>query len=203
MANPSRIRSTEMRLYDRQKQRLYVNAAERARFLTAAKACETGPRTFALTLLYTGCRISEALELSPSAVQLSARIITFRTLKKREKLVMREVPIPEALADDLSASFRLGDHLEPDRHLWRHRGKRLTRAVAYRWIKEIMSEAGIEGAQACPKGLRHGYGVHAMRSGVQLNMLSKWMGHASLSTTAIYANASGREEQEIAARMWT
>ena len=39
-------------------------------------------------------------------------------------------------------------------------------------------------------------------SGVPLNMLSKWMGHADIKTTAIYANAIGKEEQDIAARMW-
>ena len=37
---------------------------------------------------------------------------------------------------------------------------------------------------------------------VPLNMLSKWMGHATLEVTAIYANALGAEEQGIAARMW-
>lgn len=194
---------SEMRLYDRAKRRLYVNAEERERFLNAAREQPPERATFALTLLYTGCRISEALELSPASIQMSARLITFRTLKKRGKLVMRELPIPAELAALIEATHRLGDDLEPDRFLWRHRGKRLTRAVAYRWIKAVMAKAGIEGAQGCPKGLRHGYGVHAIRCGVPLNMLSKWMGHAALSTTAIYANASGREEQEIAERMWT
>jgi integrase len=33
-------------------------------------------------------------------------------------------------------------------------------------------------------------------------MLSKWMGHASLEVTAIYANALGEEQRHIAARMW-
>jgi hypothetical protein len=37
---------------------------------------------------------------------------------------------------------------------------------------------------------------------VPLNMLCKWMGHASMETTAIYANALGAEEQGIAARIW-
>jgi integrase/recombinase XerD len=32
-------------------------------------------------------------------------------------------------------------------------------------------------------------------------MLQKWMGHAQLSTTQIYANAMGKQEQDIAARM--
>lgn len=63
--------------------------------------------------------------------------------------------------------------------------------------------AGIaDGPHRSPKGLRHGYGVHAIGSNVPLNMLRKWMGHASLEVTAIYANALGAEEQGIAARMW-
>ncbi|WP_250565504.1 hypothetical protein [Adonisia turfae] len=41
-----------------------------------------------------------------------------------------------------------------------------------------------------------------MKSGIQLNMLQKWMGHPDMKTTAIYANALGDEEREIAARMW-
>ena len=65
-----------------------------------------------------------------------------------------------------------------------------------------MKEAEITGPQACPKGLRHGFGIHAIRSGIQLNMLQKWMGHSSIETTAIYTNAIGPEEMELAERMW-
>ena len=59
-----------------------------------------------------------------------------------------------------------------------------------------------DGPHACPKGLRHGFGVHAVSRGIALNMVQKWPGHAQLTTTAIYANAVGEEEQSIAARMW-
>lgn len=65
-----------------------------------------------------------------------------------------------------------------------------------------MREAEITGPQASPKGIRHGYGIHAIKSGIQLNMLQKWMGHTSIKTTAIYANAVGVEELELAERMW-
>jgi integrase len=60
-----------------------------------------------------------------------------------------------------------------------------------------------DGPHKCPKGLRHGYGVHAISKNIPLNMLSKWMGHASLEVTAIYANALGEEQRNIAARMWS
>ena len=61
--------------------------------------------------------------------------------------------------------------------------------------------AGISGPQASPKGLRHGFGVAAVQAGSPLNMVQKWLGHTQLSTTAIYADAVGAEEQAIAERM--
>ena len=63
--------------------------------------------------------------------------------------------------------------------------------------------AGISGPQASPKGLRHGFGVAAVQAGIPLNMVQKWLGHAQLSTTAIYADAVGAEEQVIVERMWS
>jgi site-specific recombinase XerD len=44
--------------------------------------------------------------------------------------------------------------------------------------------------------------VQAVSRGIALNLVQKWLGHAQLTTTAIYANAVGEEEQSIAARMW-
>ncbi|MCB9958704.1 MAG: site-specific integrase [Rhodospirillaceae bacterium] len=66
-----------------------------------------------------------------------------------------------------------------------------------------MEAAGIEdGPHASPKGLRHGYGVAPISAAVPLNLLSRWMGHAMIETTAIYANALGDEQRAIAERMW-
>ena len=49
-----------------------------------------------------------------------------------------------------------------------------------------MADAGIpDDPHRSPKALRHGYGIHAISSGVPLNMLSKWMGYATLKVTAI------------------
>jgi len=59
-----------------------------------------------------------------------------------------------------------------------------------------------DGLHACPKGLRHGFGVQAVSKGIALNMAQKWLGHAQLTTMAIYANAVGEEEQSLAARVW-
>ena len=42
----------------------------------------------------------------------------------------------------------------------------------------------------------------AVAAGIPLNLVQKWLGHAQFTTTAIYANAVGAEEQDIARRMW-
>jgi integrase len=77
------------------------------------------------------------------------------------------------------------------------------RTTAWKKVLEVMKAAGVKGPQATPKGLRHGFGVAAIQAGIPLNLLQRWLGHAQLTTTAIYANAVGPEERNIAARMWT
>ena len=56
-----------------------------------------------------------------------------------------------------------------------------------------MRTAAIEGPQACAKGLRHAYGVAAVAA---------VLGHAYLTTTALYTTAIGAEARELVARMW-
>jgi integrase/recombinase XerD len=53
-----------------------------------------------------------------------------------------------------------------------------------------------------PKGLRHSFGVNAFQSGVPPHLVQRWLGHASLETTAIYADVIGPEERAFSTRMW-
>ena len=65
-----------------------------------------------------------------------------------------------------------------------------------------MRGAGIDGPQACPRGLRHSFGVAAVQAGVPLTTIAAVLGHADVSTTAIYATAIGTEAREFVARVW-
>ena len=193
-----------MDLHDTQGQRLYLTAAERAAFLAAAKQAPLPVRTFCLVLHYTGCRISEALALTPASVDLSGKTIVFETLKKRRRGVYRAVPVPEEVLDTLNMVHGLQGAGKRRRRakdrtpLWSW-----SRTTAWRRVKEVLDAAGIaDGPHKSPKGLRHGYGVQAVSTGVPPNMLKKWMGHASLAVTAIYSDALGEEQHRIAARMW-
>jgi Site-specific recombinase XerD len=186
-----------MRLYNQRNERLYLNASELQRFISAAKNAAAPQRRFALTLAYTGIRLSEARALRGESIQLEARAISIRTLKKRQRHVIRELPIPKPLV----AEYR-SIHHQDESLLWQVHGRPIPRITAYRWIKTLMVEAQISGPKACPKGLRHAYGTRAILSGVPLHMLQLWMGHASMRTTAIYATVLGPEQLELSDRMW-
>lgn len=189
-------------LYDAAGQRKYLTKDERAAFLAAAEHADRQVRSFCMTLAYTGCRISEALQLTADRVDLTGKVIVFESLKKRRNGIYRAVPVPQ----DVLTTLELVHGLR-EAQRGRDGGKSVRlwpwgRATAWRRVHEIMLDADIRGPQASPKGLRHGFGVAAVQAGIPLNMVQKWLGHAQLSTTAIYADAVGAEEQAIAERMW-
>ena len=199
---------SEMRLHDDHGNRLYLNAEERAAFLDIARRRPARDRTLCETLHHTGCRPSELIEITPARVDLSGGTVTLRSLKKRkdasgkQKIAYRAVPVPPDYLDTLNTAHGIREAQRTPKRakapIWP-----LSRVRVWQIVKGVMIEAGIPDApQRSPKGLRHGFGINATVKGVPLHMLSKWMGHAQLSTTVIYADAVGREEQDIAARMW-
>jgi integrase/recombinase XerD len=199
-AMPPRAHAQDISLYARDGARKYLNQTERQRVLAAMAALKPDQALFALTLAWTGARVSEVLALTTSSFQVERGIVALRTLKRRRHHV-RELPIPPELMTALDRHFGLlsgrRDPRGADHRLWPWH-----RATAWRIIKKVMFHSGVEGRQACPRGLRHAFGVGSLQSGVPLNLTQRWLGHARISTTAIYANASGPEEIALAARFW-
>jgi integrase/recombinase XerD len=191
-----------MRLYTPDGTRKYVAAGEREAFLAAAERADRQVRSLCMTLAYAGCRLSEALELTADRVDLAAGVLIFESLKKRRPGVFRAVPVPSSLLEALNLVHGIRE-LQVGRG--KGRGVRLwpwSRMTGWRAVHGVMEAAGLEGPQASPKGLRHGFGVAAVSAGIPLNLVQKWLGHAQLTTTAIYADAVGAEEKDIAKGMW-
>jgi integrase/recombinase XerD len=117
-------------------------------------------------------------------------------LKKRRQHMYRSVPVPEAFLDvlDLVHGIREG-HAKGRLWGW-------TRKTGYNHITAVMRKAALSGPQATPKGLRHGYAVACIEKGIQLNIVQELLGHAQMTTTAIYAHAVGAERRSIVARLW-
>jgi integrase len=189
-------------LFDSKGNRKYLTQEERLRFEKAARAAERDVRTFCLTLLYTGCRISEGLNLFVRSIDFNAQAITIRTLKKHGgKIIFRQVPMPDWFLDELNLvhdlKTRIKNKRQAEEKIWPW-----ARMTASRRVNEIMEVAGIKGLHACPKGLRHAFAINCLEKQIPLNMAQKWLGHSHITTTAIYADALGLEERNIAARLW-
>lgn len=188
-------------LYDRQGNRKYLTASERRAFLKAARQMPDDVRTFCLLLAYTGARSSEVLNLTSARIDFTARLVIFESLKKRRRGLFRAVPIPLVLLSELDRVHRL-QSAQQNSELAQQKIWPWCRTTAWGRVKECMVIAQISGAQASPKGLRHAFAVAALQAGVPINFVKKWLGHARLSTTEIYADAVGQEEQTIASRFW-
>jgi len=182
-------------LYDSQGDRKYLNAAERTAFLEAIdSALADRQRAFCLLLLFTGCRISEGLSLTPGGLDSNDRNVVFQTLKQRGQRKFRAVPIPRDLLEFLQS---LAVDSDQDKRLWT-----ISRMSAWRLIKKVMAKANITGTKASPKGLRHGFAIACVSNGVPLPTLQKWLGHTRLETTSIYLDFVGEDERAIARKVW-
>lgn len=186
----------EAALFDRTGDRKYLNAAERRVYARGiGDDLDLSEQAFCLTLFYTGCRISEGLNLTRERVDLRGKALIFETLKRRRRGHFRSVPIPDSL---IRLFGRIVAGLEPSAHVWQ-----FSRATAYRLIIDRMADAGVTGAMASPKGLRHGFAVACIGQNIPLTTVQKWLGHARLETTAIYLSVAGEEEREFARRLWS
>ena len=192
-----------MQLHTADGARKYLTAGERGGFLQEAERADRQVRTLCMTLTYAGCRLSEALALTADRVDLAAGVLVLESLKKRRTGIYRVVPVPPALLETLNMVHGIRE-LQSQRG--KGRGVRLwpwSRMTGWRAVHAVMEAAELDGPHASPKGLRHGFGVAAVSAGIPLNLVQRWLGHAQLSTTAIYAEAVGAEEKDIASRMWS
>jgi integrase/recombinase XerD len=143
-----------------------------------------------LELLYaTGMRVSElvALELEDIAleqtnVRCSGRAGRERTLPLGDTAV---TALEEYLDSSRSQLARNSD--EPSTALFlNHRGKRLTRQGFWLILKGYAEEVGLH--ELTPHTLRHSFAAHKLSGGAELREVQALLGHASLSTTQIYAH---------------
>jgi integrase/recombinase XerD len=196
-----RYSSPQAGLFSATGTRKYLTATERRRFQQAIESLAPARRLFCAVLLWSGGRVSEVLALTPDAIDLDGGDIVLMTLKRRQKGAIRQIPLPPAVIQDLAAEFQIrtrqADAVRARDPLWPW-----SRTTAWRLVKAVMATAAVTTHAASPKGLRHTFGVSAFQANVPPHLVQRWLGHASLRTTGIYADVLGEEERRFAARMW-
>ncbi len=180
---------------DRRGNRKYLNRDERRAFRRAVLAeADFSRKALLLMLFYTGCRISEAINVLAGRIDFVDRAVTFETLKRRKRGCFRSVPVPDALLK-LLAGLVTGK--KQDERIWK-----FSRKTAYRLVRAKMRKAQISGGMASPKGLRHSHGVACVAANIPLTTIQKWLGHSRIESTAVYLDVLGEEERALAKKLW-
>jgi len=187
-------------LLDGRGQRKYLTANERIAFINVARKMEPSIGTFCLTIALTGARISEVLALTADRVDVAYGAVVIETLKRRQRGVFRAVPVPAELVNLLCSVHGIGTG--PEFRSSKDRLWDFSRTTAWKHVKHAMQAAGILSSVAKPKSLRHAFAIEAVRQRIALSVVKKWLGHARIETTAIYADPIGDEERALARLMW-
>ena len=148
-----------------------------------------------LTLLCTtGLRASEMVALDVAHLDWDARTVTcVRSRRKNTQL---------GFDDDVAAALRL--YLDEGRPrlaqnpdetalFLNHRGGRLSRQGFWLIVKAIARAAGVE-AVVNPRTLRHTAATGMVRRSSDLTQVQADLGHASPTSTRVYAQMAGRQE---------
>lgn len=132
-----------------------------------------------------GLRVSEVVNLTPADVNLNANPIAELKVRQGKGHKDRIVPLHPELAAALATAlmFTPGGRNDPFIPV--------TRQTLDQWYKKVYERAREIGA--LPHGrpvtthtFRHSAARHWLLSGVPISVVSKWLGHANLSTTMVY-----------------
>lgn len=151
------------------------------------------------TLYATGIRIGEALNLSLDDINLDDNYFVLRDCKNGEE---RIVPFKRSLENVFREYFSQRNVAPINKNITKlfisYDGYPIKQHAAYKWFRKILFLAGIPhgGRGQGPRlhDLRHTYSVHALvslgKQGLDLSfalpVLSKYLGHKSLSSTNRY-----------------
>ena len=136
-----------------------------------------------LAVMYAcGLRISEASKLEISAVDRGNHVLRIVGKGDKERLA----PLPQPILDDLGRLWRT--HRNPRWLFPNRRGDApLDNSVLWKTFAAAAAAAGIQ-HKVTPHALRHSYATRLLESGIDIRVVQILLGHASITSTAIYTH---------------
>lgn len=146
-----------------------------------------------LALTYgSGMRVSEVVNVKIGDIDLLQLCIHVKDAKGGKD---RITIIPQKLSDDLKIIM---SGKSTDEFLFKsERGGKLTTRTAQTVFEKSLKTAGIL-KPATFHSLRHSFATHLLENGVDVRYIQKLLGHASVSTTALYTKVTNPALLKIA-----
>jgi site-specific recombinase XerD len=146
--------------------------------------------TIILLFLNTGMRLSELVSLNVR--NINGKSITIKGKGNKERKIYLSEPMMQKLHDYINS----GSEIKNEALFLSERDKRISNSAVQQMIKEVLLTAQLPGSVHT---LRHSFATQQLLSkNANLKQLQELLGHADLSTTAIYTHVANPELQEIA-----
>jgi len=147
------------------------------------------PRDLALvaTLVFTGCRIGEAVQLRRQDVDSKRRVVVIKQLKKREEF-QRVVPVPSSLYWEIM-NYYLERTVEVKIF---NISIRQARNIVYSFTERYLKK------KVRPHAIRHSYAVAVLKATKNLEAVRRLLGHRDYMTIKVYLDLTQEDlEQEL------
>lgn len=136
------------------------------------------------SLMYTcGLRISEAASLPITAIDRAQMVLRIIGKGNKERLV----PLPKPVLADLETLWY--SHHNRSWMFPNNNGtKPVSTSVLFRSFQAAVEAYGCSARRPTPHILRHSYATRLMENGVDARIIQVLLGHASITSTAIYTH---------------
>lgn len=149
------------------------------------------------TLYACGLRLGEGVRLTVQDIDSSRMLLAVRGGKGAKD---RYVPLPQATLALLRQHWTTHRHprwLFPaspsNGQAWASVQQPVHESSIQKAMKRAVAASGIQ-KHATPHTLRHSWATHLLEAGVNLRLIQQWLGHNSLSTTAMYTHLTRNAE---------
>ena len=146
------------------------------------------------TLYDTGARVQELLDLTARDIRLEApAVVTLHGKGQKSRQVPLMPNTRQLLADYMKIARRAPGYAAPPLFLNQYRTSLTRRGISYLVDKYMQKARGIPGFQVqgrvTPHVFRHSRAVHMLQAGINLVYIRDFLGHATITSTEIYARA--------------
>ena len=177
-----------------------LSPAEAQRLIDAAAGstpCALRDRALVELLYGAGLRVSEAVGLEKTGIDLEQRLVRCTGKGNKERVVPVGRHAVEALRRYLAHGRPYLDRRHRPELFLNAQGGALTRAGAFLILRKLAASAGLEPERVHPHLLRHSFATHLLEGGADLRSVQEMLGHADLSTTERYTHVSDRRRREL------
>lgn len=154
---------------------------------------------FFWTVYSMGLRMQEALHLQVTDINAQRMLVHVRRGKGHKDRLVPLSPKPLALMRQYWASHRNPNWIFPyegrDRKQAPTSDRPMSETTPQGVIKRAVDQLGWQNRGVSTHTLRHCYATHLLESGVNLRLIQKYLGHASLHTTTMYLHMTTHGEE--------